>query len=263
MPDLKLGCHISPPRARDRMLKLAEFRVVLPSYPKERNWYDKGNPIGMHRNDELGICTCAGKRNLEGLWYGNAGGVCDLSDTDVTRDYTVVGNYDPTQDVLGKENPTDQGACLSDVLIDWQSGKLTGNPCGPYLAVNPTDWEEVCYAMNAGVGLYCGMSLPQGAMDAVQDPDKSKHIWTVPTSRSGRRTIGGHCVIQGSYDLEQEMADTGTWGERVPTTAEFIDHYFSEIYLIFSNDFMVDGISPSGLNGTAILDAMDQVKRRG
>ena len=255
---LKLGCHISPPRDRARMLKLKEFRAPLAAVPSKRDWYEKTSGIKMHRNDELGICTCAGGANIDQLWTANAGHEVVIGDDVVTKDYELVGGYDPSKTDKNGNNPTDNGACLSDVLKAWQNQGLFGSKIGPYLAVDATDWEEVCFAMNAGVGLYCGLSLPQAAMDAMELP---KPIWAMPKSRSGKRIIGGHCVIEGSYDMANDTCGTGTWAQVVPTEADFVANFFSEMYLIFSIDFLKDGVAPNGFNGPAILDAMAQVKK--
>lgn len=252
----KLGCHISPPKDRKRTLKLSEFRVALPAFPQAQDWYAKTSGIKMHRNDELGDCTCAAKANLEQVWSANAGSEVIQSDDLVVLDYERVGGYDPTRTDKDGYNPTDNGAVMSEVLKYWQdSGRI-----GPYLEVHADDWEEVCYACDVGVGLYCGLSLPQCAMDAM---DKDVPTWQMPTTKSEKRIIGGHCVIDCSYNVQEGVLGTGTWAKVVPTTADFVAAFFSEMYVIFSNQFMAGGISPAGLNGQAIIDAMEQVKERG
>jgi hypothetical protein len=252
MPDVKLGCHISPPRDRARMLKVADFRAPLPVEPPVRDWFAKTTGQELYQNDVLGICTRANKWNLIRVWTANAGNEFVAPVELVLKDYEDSG-YIP-----GKPE-TDQGDCLSEVLKRWQNIGIGGHKIGPYLAVDPTDWEEVCFSLNMGIATYCGLSLPQSAMDAMDLPEPR---WDMPENRAGKRIIGGHCVLQAAYDLKKEEAVTGTWAKKVPTSADFIGAYFSEMYLIFSEDFMKDGVAPNGFNGQAILDAMEQVKRR-
>lgn len=249
MPQFKLGCHLSPPGDRARALKLRDFRTPLPAMPTHRDWFKKTTGIKMHLNDKIGICTIAGAANLIQVDSANANKECIPADADCLKVYSHLSGYDP------KDPETDTGLCLSDVLKYWQNTGMLGRKIGPYLSVDPRDWDEVCFATNTGGALYCGISLPKGWADQTT-------LWNVPKNKADRKIEGGHCVIIGAYDNDHEKCQTGTWGMTVPTTMNGVAQYFSEIYLVLDpTDWFNKGIAPNGLNMAQIIDAMTQAKK--
>lgn len=240
--NLKLGRL--PARHDKRDLKLSTYLKAtgLPPIPNAADWGGKVASYGMLANDSVGDCTCAGAGHAEQVWTANAGIETTVTDQDALTAYSAITGYDPSQTDASGNNPTDQGANMTDVLNYWRQTGIAGEQIASYVSVDWTNPAEVSTALYLFGVLYIGVNLPQSAMDAFG----AGQPWTNTTDTN---IVGGHCVILVGYDLGAQTAKLVTWGREITASLAWVKQYCEEAYAIAS-EFWEEaaGQSPSGIN---------------
>lgn len=150
-------------------------------------------------NDELGDCVVAGGYHVEGVATGNAGDLFHATSEQIVKDYSAIGGYVPG-------NPaTDQGCDEETALNYWTThGFANGTKLFGWLAVDPTDVDEVRTALYLFENLFFGVELPD---EWISPFPTGQFVWGVGTPDPEN----GHCFIG------DRSTGTGigidTWGE--------------------------------------------------
>ena len=229
-----------PVKTDPRTLMLARYvdRTKLPAPPAS---FDSTTHVAkwpMYANDRLGDCTCAAAGHMIEAWTGAARGHdTEISEKSVVSAFEAVKQVDPA---TGEE-----GAVELDVLNYWRKHGIGRHKIGAFAKVATYDHTLVKSAAYLFGGLYIGLSLPKTAQgQAVWD-------WTHSLSGAARPgSWGGHAVDVVAYD--KKGLTVVTWGQLQEMTWAFWDRYCDEAYCLISNDFLLAGKAPNGLD----LDAL-------
>lgn len=190
-----------------------------------------GSDWGMLGNDEQGDCFWAGSAHETMLWTAEGAGLAAFSTEGVEADYHAV---------------TGEGDNGTDVLEGYKFRKKTGiqdangmrHLLGAALTIEPGNVQEIEEAawLCGAVGL--GLQLPESAQDQFGEGKP----WTVTSAP----IEGGHYVPVvgklGAYIL------IVTWGRIQKVTTSFIRKYNDEAYALVSQEDVVNGTLPNGLN---------------
>jgi hypothetical protein len=246
-PTLKLGRRPTPLDVRDRQVRLrAYLPAELPAPPVSADFTAGVTSWPMMLNDRLGDCTAAGAAHLLEVWTTEVDGSPRVvSDDDVLRFYELQG-YVPG------DPSTDQGADMVSVLTAWRDTGLAGDQVLGWAAVHSSqaDLETACWLFS---GLYCGLNVPQSAIDQFH----AGAPWTVVRDDGG--IVGGHCVPIVAYDAQG--VTVVTWGALHRATWEFVRAYFDEFYAVVpSDDERLAGRAlPNGLALDQLIADIDSI----
>lgn len=244
---LKLGKR--PPVHDNRTALLYNFlkHVDLPEPAPLADWATKlptapPAPLGMMRNDTIGLCTIAGIAHLLIMQASDNGVTITITDDDVVDTYKAVTlavngvafDEDAALDENG-ENPTDTGLPCLDVL-KW----VTANGIGPeqhgkgmaFVKVNHHDIREMRIACQLFGGTYLGVALPEVSME---------HVGELWADASGP-IAGGHCIAQ--HMVRPDITSYITWGDRQPATWAWHLSACDEAYAIIATEW-VSGAKPA------------------
>jgi len=229
-----------PVRTDARTLMLARYvdSAKLPAPPAS---FDETQHVAgwpMYANDRLGDCTCAAAGHMIEAWTGAARGHdTEISEKSVVSAFEAVKQVDP---VTGEE-----GAVELDVLNYWRKHGIGRHKIGAFAKVSTYDHTLLQTAAVIFGGLYIGLALPKTA--------QGQAIWDWTHSLSGDAapgSWGGHAVDVVRYDANG--VTVVTWGRLQEMTWAFWDRYVDEAYCIISNDFLLAGKTPNGLDLNAL-----------
>jgi len=155
----------------------------------------------MYLNDRYGDCVIAGGYHVEGVYTGNAGDAFLASDQQILADYSAISGYIPG-------NPfTDRGADIQTALHYWMAhGFASGNRLVGYLAVDPTNVQELMTAVYLFENLILGFELPDAYISP--PPMGSGFTWDVAGEPNPQR---GHLITGFGYDWVNGTV-VSTWG---------------------------------------------------
>jgi hypothetical protein len=235
--DFKAGRLPHDPQP-ERLL-LSTYQAAKPTPPPSADWASGIRSWPMLLNSELGDCTAAGAGHIaqQVNWYGRDT-VAPVTDEQTLTMYEAVSGYRPG------EPSTDVGATLQDALNYWRTTGVGGNTIAAFAQVKATDLATVRACIAAFGSVYCGMWVPQSAMDQI---DAGK-----PWTKTGRSAnLGGHCVPIMAYD--QDSFTCVTWGQTQRMDVGFFQAQFDEVWCPLDLDWLrVNGSSPAGLNTEAL-----------
>jgi len=240
--DRRLGKDL--PEFDRRMLRLSKYLDLakLPPIPEADNNYVKMSKFTMAMNDELPCCVVSGAVHMIQVWTSMAARERILPDSMVERTY-----YDRT-------GGFDTGLNLLQFLKWWRSDSIAGHPIGAFVAVNPTNMQQMKAAIHLFGGVFTGIGLPLSAQD--------QNVWDVvhggPQSRP--YSWGGHLTICCQYDAGGNLFNY-TWGDKVKMTPAFASCYVDEAYAVLSLDwFRADHKSPDGFAWRDLLSDLNKIK---
>ena len=244
---MKLGRYKSPQRLLAKCLKLSDYLDAqkLPPPPVYRDW-TAGivQPFGMMMNDSIGDCTCAGAGHaIQTLSNAANPPMLTISDEDVVAAYSAITGYDP------KDQNTDQGACLVDVLNYWMKNGIGGHKIAGFVTVSAQHIRAACEFFG---GTYSGVGLPITA--------QSQDVWDVPAAglsgEGAPYSWGGHCIWIPAYDA------CITWAQRKRFTPAFEAAYVDEHHAVVTTDFInkATAASPDGLKFQQLQDDIQQLR---
>jgi hypothetical protein len=216
----------------------------------------------MYLNDQLGDCVIAAMGHLEGLFTGNAGqSPTVLTSAQVVQLYSAIGGYNPNAPLVPGPggtmvNPTDNGCDEVTALNYWAQTGVAGNEILGYLAVDPTNVEEVQVAMWLFENLVFGLELP----DAYTQVNASGFVWGPGTPDPAN----GHCVCGVSYS--STGVGIATWGMigtfLYTAMAQILTpQYGGELYVVLSPDSINKATlkSASGLAVSQLISDFDAI----
>lgn len=249
---MKLGKK--PVRHDDRTFQLATYlnKEKLISIPDKWNWGSKVEPTkwGMMRNRHIENCTCVTAGHFIMAWTSNTGRFFKPRDKAIVATYITLTNYDPVTDA------NDIGVYSIDLLKYWRKNEIDGHKILAFAAVNFHDHEEVKEAIYLFGGCFAGIGLPISC--------QKQHIWDVPpegeTGDAAHGSWGGHAVLITGYN--EYGLKCVTWGKEKKMTWAFWDAYCEEAYAVFSEDFIKDDKTPTGIDIRSLQNALAELKRK-
>lgn len=242
-----------PPKPHLRTLKLSKYLNKLPLSPASIDWGSKvadwlmlGNgpdPTVTYPNFQgAGDCTCAAAGHAIIEWLTQNDLPITITATDVLAAYSAITGYDPTQTDAQGNNPTDNGAAMTDVLAYWQKVGIGGHKIAAWLQVDHNNLAEVCHAIYSFGGAYTGVNLPDDAMDEFNQPLPAWADVSEPADPDE-----GHAIWTPGYDPMDQ--DEVTWGQEIPASLPWAAKYVDEQYVVLGLDWLApNGMSPSNLN---------------
>jgi len=242
-----------PPVVDSRTLQVSKYLDTLSAPPASVNYYNKVSNWPMYDNDRFGDCTCAAAGHMEECWPMYATGVLnEVPNLAVMHMYRHFNPY-----------PQDNGCTLIEVLKYWRRVGLHNFKIDGFAQVQVTNTTEVKQAIDLFGGLYIGLALTNFVV-----PDTGANWldipWNLPAPSgtsaqdAAPNPNNGHCVNIVGYD------DNGltfiTWGALKTMNWEFFNAVSDEAYAVLSpNWFNASGVSPVGLNLTALQQDLKQV----
>jgi hypothetical protein len=202
--------------------------------------------VDIMGNDNLGDCVIAAGYHVEGVETGNAGSLFHATLAQVIKDYSAIGGYVPGND------STDQGCDEPTALNYWtQHGFANGSKLLGWLAINPSNQQELMAACYLFENLFFGMELP----DAWVNPFPSGHgfVWDAAGAPVPEN---GHAVMGYGYDTHGVKIDS--WGLEGTLTWAAIAKYCAQtaggaVYVLCSPDQLAKGAAKAP-NGVAWHD---------
>lgn len=251
-----------PPLARGPRLSLRNYLGAdLPNPPHSIDYAKHGGPSlrQVLLNDHLGDCTAAGVFHIQGLLEGNRGFQHTWTDHAVERFYSWTTGYNP------RDPSTDQGGDEVTVLNFWkQHGLLAdgSHKIAGYVAVNPSNIQEIQTAMWLFENLYFGVAMPDEWIEPF--PDGDGFIWDISGEPNPNN---GHCFVGIGYDLTGVTIDT--WGMFGKLTYRAISNYVrsnegGELWSIVSHDAIdkATGKAPNGFDESQLLADLQAISVR-
>lgn len=239
-----------PPDKDPRFLHLRDF-VLSPSYrglisaplpvppaSSDRDGNIPPNGWGVLGNDKYGDCVLAGEAHY---WMANSavvsGSPIKIDEAALIRLYFQL-------------SPKDQGLVISDVLDLEQDKGILGQEIIGYVALDPR-MDLIKLAVHEFGGVKLGIDLPASA----QAQFNANKPWTVvPMSP----VVGGHDIEGVGYD--KNYLYCVTWGRLVPVAWAWLAKYWGEGFARISPLWLgKSGTTPTGLDTTALLDALSQM----
>jgi hypothetical protein len=222
-----------PSKKDYRALRFATYSKKLPPPPAFCAWDGKLSRLTMAGNDDYGDCVYASSAHMTQIATANESTEVIPSDADVVREY------------LAFTGGRDNGANILDALKSWRKkgdSGLWGQPLWAFVAIDPTNHEQLQQAISILGAVKFGVDLPTGWRNAdIWDLDGRPGSW------------GGHDVCALGYD--SKYVYVYTWGEKVPVTYPAIDEYVSEAHALLLPAWIArDAISPSGFDLAALHD---------
>jgi hypothetical protein len=230
----RLPHDANPPR-----LVMENYLTATPTPPASADWVAGVKTWPMLLNDQLGDCTVAGAGHIaqQVNWFGRDQNSTP-TDADTLAAYEAISGYKPGQPA------TDVGATLQSALDYWHKTGLGGNKIAAFAQVKATDLATIRMCIARFGSVYCGMWVPQAAMDQF---DAGKP-WTV-AKRSAN--LGGHCVPLMAYDADNFTCVT--WGRAQAMSLAFFKAQFDEVWVPIDLDWLrSNGLSPAGIDTTAL-----------
>jgi len=235
-----------PPKKNPKTLRLSKYLAtdMLPT-PASKVYREYKVPEDaklMFGNDTIGDCTCAGIANLLILMTCHTGSIFIPTLEDVIAVYSAVTGYDPRQTDADGNNPTDQGACMTDVLDYMRQTGMAGHKILAWAKIDHRNRTM----RNLGVDLfgatYVGVNLPRSAeqqFDAGQDWSLVRHS----------AIVGGHAILRPGYGSQGD--DYVTWAKwDQKASLEWSAAYVEEEYVVITEDWIdqVTEKTPGGLD---------------
>lgn len=222
-----------------RTLRLADYTAAVSRPPREVHRSHREYQWPMFANDRLGDCTCAAAAHMiEGWALETSRAPAAIKDDQVIAAYSAVSGYDPLS------GANDGGAVMLDVLRYWRTSGIAGDRISAYVTVDQHNALHVKQAIYLFDSLYIGVALPISAQG------QTGGVWDVPVGgpvgNGAPGSWGGHAIPVVSYD-SQRLAVI-TWGAVQVMTWRFFGTYCDEAYAVLSNDMLMGGKSPQGLN---------------
>ena len=253
---MKLGKH--PPKYNEKTLLLRSYlkeEDFAPPPTKVYREYKLPTDWGTYMNDVLGICTCAAVAHLIMLTTAHTGTMVTPDPADILTAYSAITGYDASKTDASGNNPTDNGAAITDVLAYWQSTGIAGHKILGWCQTNHASRVR----RQQGVFIFgannVGVRLPAIAQQQFTD----NATWDTVPDDGGIE--GGHCIVEVGYGTEG--SDFVTWGRGdQKATYRWSDFYLDESYVVVTQDWIneASGLAPSGFKIDQLIADLQTIK---
>ena len=217
-------------------LRLSAITATLPAPPVKVGWSLPSLIYPMDGNDTVGDCVLACAAHILELWTSRTGAIVTPSDALVISEYSRLTGYSPG------DPSTDNGAVMTDIWTEWQTGGIFGHTIKAWAQVKPASQTEIRDAIWFFGGAVLGLDLPISA--------QNQDVWDVPAS--GPRgdgapgSWGGHCVP--AVAANADGVTVVTWGALKRATWAFLQTYAEEAQALLSPDWIAkSGVDPGGV----------------
>lgn len=218
------------PKANSKTLDFAKYLTGGLPDPAEKVYREYKTPEAAKSffgNDTVGDCTFAGAANGIILMTCHTGTVVIPTLAQVLGGYSAVTGYDPSKTDSNGNNPTDNGAAMTDVLAYLQSTGLAGHKILGWAQIDHTNLVHRKIAVDLFGFTYVGVNLPSKA----QDQFSAGQPWEVVP---GDSIEGGHCILHPGYGSEgDDYVTWARWDQKA--SAEWSRTYIDEEYVIVSD----------------------------
>jgi hypothetical protein len=247
------------PKHNDKTLLFSKYlKADAPPPPPKKVWREYKIPADawqMFANDTVGDCTCAAIAHMLMLVTAHTGKLVTPQLSDVLYAYSAITGYDASQTDASGNNPTDNGAAITDVLAYWQQTGLAGHKI---LAWAQIDYQNVL-TRHQGIYIFgandIGVQLPAIAQQQFADGQ----TWDVVPDDGG--IAGGHCIVEAGYG--KQGSDVVTWGNgQQKATNAWSAKYVDEAYVVITQDWInvASGLAPNLLNLDALVLDLQALK---
>jgi hypothetical protein len=249
------------PVARYPRLSLKNYLMLtMPAPPSSTDYTAAAAKqlANIYLNDTLGDCVIAGMAHVEGVLRGNSGAELGFSNEEIIALYSAIGGYVPG-------NPSTDNGCDEQTALNYwqQSGLLVKKPkhkCTGWLAVNPSDRNEVRVAMWLFENLVFGLELPDAWVNPA--PSGSGFTWNVEGPADPNN---GHCFVGVGYTPAGVLIDT--WGMIGTVLNAAVAQYAGasdggELYTVLSQDSISRATlkAPNGFAWSQLLADFEAIK---
>lgn len=252
----KLGKKSFIEDKRDLLLSKYILHSALPPIPSEFKPFEKfTGDWGMMANDLVGDCTCADAGHSALLWNAIAGKQIIIPDSSVLKSYEDITGYNPSQTDANGNNPTDQGAQIRDVLLYMQKTGIIdsigfAHKIDVFMRIQTGNIPEMKKALFLCDAVTIGLNLPETAQEQFQN----EQPWTVI---NGAQIEGGHDVVLVGWD--NDWIYFLSWGQIWKMDYNFFIQYCDEVWGKFSDDFLISGRSPLGLDRPTLISDLKSI----
>ena len=247
------------PRVSDeRNFKLAGYLSDenLPPIPKQYHWGKKihKKKWGVMGNLRTNLCTCAAAGHLIMVWTSNTSRLKRPKDEDIMQAYCALTDYIPETD----EN--DEGIEALKTLKYWRKQGIAGEKIVAFAEVEDGNAEQLLKTIYLFGGCYVGLNLPKSA----QRQYNTTKRWTIP--RGGRKKDAekgswmGHMVLVTGY--KDDELRVVTWGQEIIMTIDFWKAYAEESYAVFSETFIRNDKTPTGVSVEVLMNDIENLKKQ-
>ena len=165
-----------------------------------------------------GNCTIAGIAHLciQTAFLGQGETASPITSLECLDLYEQLTGYDPTS------GDNDTGLELIDVLKYWTASGFESYTPTAYMQVDITNLPLLKQCIADFGALYTGFSMWEQA----EINYDNKQSWDLPTTRSGGKILGGHCVPIMGYSDKQKLFFLNTWGSITGVTYQAFQKYW-------------------------------------
>ena len=247
-----------PPKFNKKTLSFAKYlKADAPPPPPSKLYREYKIPAGawgMYANDTVGDCTCAAVAHMLMLVTAHTGNLVTPATADILVAYSAITGYDPTQTDVNGNNPTDNGAAITDVLAYWQNTGIAGHRILGWAQIDQTNLEAVEQAIYLFGAVDIGVNLPTSAMEQTNDGK----AWDVVADDGGIE--GGHSIPNFGYGAVG--TNCVTWAMRQEMTWPWFSKYCDEAYAVITQDWInsATGLAPNSLNLSALQTDLNALK---
>jgi hypothetical protein len=253
---IKFGCL--PPVTDERTFELAGYldNQELPSIPKTYNWGKKirKNKWGVMGNLVANNCTCVAAGHFIMSWTSNTGKLKRPKDADIMNAYSSLTNYVPDT------GENDEGVEALKTLKYWRKTGIAGQKIVAFAKLEDKNRDQLLKTIYFFGGCYVGLNLPKFAERQYNTTKK----WTLPRGGNKRDakagTWFGHAVLVTGYRGNELRIIT--WGHEMIMTIEFWEAYGVESYAVFSEVFLKDEKTPTGVEVDILIKDLEELKKR-
>ena len=247
-----------PPIEDSRTFELSGYlqKENLPLIPRRYNWGRKirDNKWGDLGNLKINLCTCAVAGHFVMAWSSNIGRLKRPNNEAILNAYSAVAGYNPDKP------ESDEGVEAIKVLKYWRKNEIAGNKIIAFAKLEDKNREQLIQTIYLFGGCYVGVNLPKSAERQFNTTKK----WTIP--RGGKKRDAkagswfGHAVLIVGY--KDEELRIVTWGEEIIMTMDFWETYSVESYAVFSEAFIKDDKTPTGVDVNILRNDIETLQKK-
>ena len=228
----------------------------LPPIPKKYNWGKKirRDNWGDMGNLKINLCTCAAAGHFIMTWTSSTGRLKRPKDHTILNAYCALTNYDP------KTGEHGEGVEAIRCLKYWRKYGISGHQIIAFAKLEDKNRQQLIQTIYLFGGCYVGLNLPKSAERQYNTTKK----WAI--ARGGKKRDAkkgswfGHAVLITGY--KDEELRIVTWGQEMIMTLDFWEAYAEESYAVFSESFITNDKTPTGIGIDVLRNDIEVLQKR-